>query len=58
MQKTILDRLHEWRFSIYAMHSIDGIAGGLIGIFIPIYFLTLGYSVSQIFVFFILRFKI
>lgn len=40
--------------AVYLMHSIDGFAGSLIGIFIPIYFLTLGYSVSQIFVFYLI----
>jgi MFS family permease len=35
------------------MHSIDGFAGALIGIFIPIYLLTLGYSVTRIFLFYI-----
>lgn len=47
--------MKSWRQAIYAMQSIEGIAGGLIGIFIPIYFLTLNYSVAQIFLFFILN---
>jgi len=38
------------------MHSIDGFAGSLIGIFIPIYLLTLGYSVKQVFVFYIITY--
>lgn len=40
--------------AIYAMHSIQGFAFSLIGIFIPIYLLTLGYTVSQVLVFFII----
>lgn len=39
--------------AVYLMHSIDGFAGSLIGVFIPIYFLTLGYSVSQVIIYFI-----
>jgi MFS family permease len=35
--------------AIYAMHSIDGLAGSLIGIFIPIYLLSLNYSLPKIF---------
>ncbi len=50
-----LNKFKDWRFATYAMHSIDSMAGGLIGIFIPIYFLTIGYSVSQIFIFFIIN---
>jgi MFS family permease len=37
--------------AIYIMHSINGLAGSLVGIFIPIYFLGLGYSLFQIFVY-------
>jgi len=40
--------------AIYAMHSIQGFAMSLIGIFIPIYLLTLNYSVSQVLVFYIM----
>lgn len=36
------------------MHSIDGFAFSLIGIFIPIYLLTLNYSVYQVILFFII----
>jgi MFS family permease len=53
--KNILNKFKDWRFSTYAMQSIDGMAGGLVGIFIPIYFLSIGYSVSQIFIFFIIN---
>lgn len=51
-----LSRLKDWRIATYAMHSIDGVASGLVGIFMPIYFLTLGYSVSQIFIFLLLNY--
>lgn len=47
--------MKHWRRAIYAMQSIDGFAGGLIGIFIPIYFLNLGFSVKDIFLFFIVN---
>ena len=40
--------------AIYTMHSIQGFALSLVGIFIPIYLLTLGYSVSQAIIFFII----
>lgn len=36
------------------MHSIQGFAFSLIGIFIPIYLLTLNYSVSKVLIFFII----
>ena len=39
--------------ALYLMHSIDSLAGGLSGIFIPIYFLTLGYKLTQVFTYFI-----
>jgi len=52
--KKILDKFKDWRFATYTMQSIDGMAGGLVGIFIPIYFLSIGYSVSQIFIYFII----
>ncbi|MEI7498538.1 MAG: MFS transporter [Candidatus Falkowbacteria bacterium] len=52
---TILTKLQNWRIAIYTMHAVDGMAGSLIGIFIPIYFLSLGYSVAQIFIFFIIN---
>jgi len=42
--------------AIFLMHSIDGFAGSLIGIFIPIYLLTLGYSVKQVFIFYIITY--
>jgi DHA1 family multidrug resistance protein-like MFS transporter len=45
--------MKKFRQAIYAMQSIDGIAGSLIGIFIPIYFLTLGFTITDIFYFFI-----
>lgn len=53
--KNILNKLKDWRFATYTMQSINGMAGGLVGIFIPIYFLSIGYSVSQIFIFFIIN---
>ncbi len=41
--------------AVYTMHSIDASAFSLVGIFIPIYFLTLGYSVSQVIIYFIIQ---
>lgn len=38
---------------IFTTHSIDGFAMSLVGIFIPIYFLTLGYPVAAVIKFFI-----
>lgn len=40
--------------NIFAMHSIEGFAGSLVSIFIPIYFLSLDYSLSQIFIYYII----
>lgn len=37
------------------MQTIEGLAGGLIGVFIPIYFLTLGYGLRDVFYFFIVN---
>ena len=51
----IIKNYKDWRYAVYAMQSFDSIAGGLIGIFMVIYFLTLGYSVSQIFIFYIIN---
>lgn len=53
--KQIIKNYKDWRYAVYAMQSFDSIAGGLIGIFMVIYFLTLGYSVSQIFIFYIIN---
>lgn len=39
--------------AVYAMHSINGLAGSFIGIFIPIYLLLLGYSLSELFIYYI-----
>jgi len=39
---------------VYLLHSIKGLAGSFIGIFIPIYFLKLGFSVQQIFIFWLI----
>ena len=39
---------------VYALHSIKGLAGSFIGVFIPIYFLSLGFSVRQIFTFWLI----
>ncbi|MFH0891537.1 MAG: hypothetical protein V1867_02025 [Candidatus Falkowbacteria bacterium] len=43
---------------IYTMHSIEGFAMSLIGIFIPIYLLTLGYAISDLFVFFMIHYAL
>ena len=53
--KSISKNYKDWRYAVYAMQSFDSIAGGLIGVFMVIYFLTLGYSVAQIFIFFIIN---
>lgn len=42
--------------AVYLMHSIDGFAGSLAGIFVPVYLLTLKYSVSQILIFYIITY--
>ncbi|MFA6171300.1 MAG: MFS transporter [Patescibacteria group bacterium] len=40
--------------ALYAMHSIDWFASVLIGIFVPIYFLSLGFTLAEIFIYFII----
>ena len=40
--------------AIYFMQMVDGIVGSLVGIFIPIFLYTLGFSLNQIFVFLII----
>ncbi|MBR9677448.1 MFS transporter [Candidatus Woesearchaeota archaeon] len=47
--------LKEQLNEIYLMHAIDGFALSLIGIFVPIYLLILGFSVSQVIIFFIVQ---
>lgn len=42
--------------AINTMNTIQELAFSLFGIFIPIYFLTLGYSLSQVFLFFIVNY--
>ena len=42
-------------FAIYIFHSIDGLANSLIGIFIPIYLLTLGYSLVQVIIYYLIQ---
>ncbi|MCX6796701.1 MAG: MFS transporter [Candidatus Falkowbacteria bacterium] len=44
--------------AIYIMNSIQGFGFSLIGIFLPIYFLTLGYSLTQVFIFFIIQYLV
>ena len=39
--------------AVYAMHSINGLAGSFIGIFIPIYLLQLGNSLSSVFIYYL-----
>ncbi|MCK5061572.1 MFS transporter [Candidatus Parcubacteria bacterium] len=41
--------------AVYKMHSIDSSAFSLVGIFIPIYLLTLGFSVTEVLVYFIIQ---
>lgn len=41
--------------AVYSMHIIEGFASSLVGIFIPIYFLTLGYSISTVIIFFMIH---
>ena len=55
LKKKLAVKFQDWKFAIYVMHLANGIAGSLVGIFIPIYFLTLGYSLSQVFIFFIVN---
>jgi len=40
-------------YASYLMHSIDGLAGSMVSIFVPIYLLSLNYGLRQIFVFYI-----
>ncbi len=40
---------------IYIVHSIEGFVFSLIGIFVPVYLLTLGYSISQVLIFYIIK---
>lgn len=42
---------------LYLMHSIQGFASSMVGIFIPIYFLNLDYSVEQVIKFFIAHYS-
>jgi len=42
--------------AINTMNTIQELAFSLFGIFIPIYFLTLGYSLTQVFLFFIVQY--
>lgn len=42
--------------SLYLNHLLRGIAFSLFGIFVPIYFLTLGYSLQTIFIYFVVHF--
>lgn len=41
---------------LYLAHSIQGFAFSLVGIFIPIYLLTLKYSLSQVLIFYIIHY--
>lgn len=47
--------MRHWRNAIYIVQSLEGLAGGLVNIFIPIYFLTLGYSIKEIFLYLIIN---
>lgn len=40
--------------AIYLMHSIDGFAASLVGIFVPVYLLALGYPLRQVLFFYIM----
>ncbi len=40
---------------LHVMNSIEGLGWSLIGIFIPIYFLKLGFSLPQVFVYYIIQ---
>jgi len=39
---------------VYFLHSVKSFAGSLIGVFIPIYFLQLGFSLNEIFIFWLI----
>jgi MFS family permease len=47
--------MKKWRNAIYVVQSLEGLAGGLVNIFVPIYFLSLGYGLKDIFLFFIVN---
>lgn len=51
-----LDILKNRLYEVYLFHTIGYFAISLFGIFIPIYLLTLGYTLSQVFVFLIIEF--
>src|SRR3989339_273410 len=40
---------------LHVMNSIEGLGWSLIGIFIPIFFLKLGFSLPQVFVYYIIQ---
>ncbi len=40
-------------YPIYAMHSLQGLAGSLVGVFVPIYLLKLGNSLTDVFIFYL-----
>jgi len=42
--------------AVYLMHSLKGLAGSFISMFIPIYLLTLHYSLTQVFVYYLIYF--
>lgn len=40
--------------AVYVMHSINGLAGSIVGIFIPIYFLNLNYPLTQVLIYWLI----
>ncbi|NQV12089.1 MFS transporter [Candidatus Uhrbacteria bacterium] len=55
-QSPILQFLHNRELDeLYVMTAIRGFATSMIGIFIPIYLITLGYSLSAVLIFYIVR---
>ena len=47
-----LKKLREGIYSLYLVHSIRGFVASLIGFFIPIYLLKIGFSLTQILIFY------
>lgn len=40
---------------LHVMNSIEGLGWSMVGIFIPIYLLTLGFSLQQVFIYYIIQ---
>lgn len=52
----VMDYLKNERFELFVAHLLNGLGASLVSIFIPIYLLVLGFSVSDVCVFYGIRF--